>query len=63
MYNRLEQETDIRVRSHGLRQLVDNIKSVANFQQTCCMQVDCQHLSFTDLQQVTSLQIEVATSR
>ena len=29
------QQADIRMRSHGLRQLVDN-KSVANCQQTCC---------------------------
>ena len=29
------QQADIRMRSHGLRQLVDD-KSVASFQQTCC---------------------------
>ena len=33
--NNLLQQADIRMRSHGLRQLVDD-KSVASCQQTCC---------------------------
>ena len=33
--NNLLQQVDIRIRSHGLRQLVDD-KSVASCQQTCC---------------------------
>ena len=33
--NNLLQQADIRMRSHGLRQLIDD-KSVASCQQTCC---------------------------
>ena len=34
-WNGLKQQADIRMRSHALRQLVDD-KSVASCQQTCC---------------------------
>ena len=34
-YNNMLQQADIRMRSHGLRQLVDD-KPVASCQQTCC---------------------------
>ena len=57
--NILDQQADIRMRSHGLRQLVDD-KSVASCQQTCCklstdlLQVDCQNLLSTGLLQVVS---------
>ena len=33
--NIIKQEADIRMHSHGLRQLLDD-KSVASYQQTCC---------------------------
>ena len=41
------EQADIRMRSHGLRQLVDD-KHVASFQQTC------SKLSRTDLMQIVS---------
>ena len=46
------QQVDIRMRSHGVRLLVDD-KSVASCQQTCC-KVYCQNLLATGLLQVVS---------
>ena len=55
-YYRLYQQADIRMRLHGLRQLVDD-KSVASLLQVCCklLQVDCQNLLSTGLLQVSSI--------
>ena len=46
------QQADIRMRSHGLRQLTDD-KSVASCQQTCCKLI-VKNLSSTGLLQVVS---------
>ena len=52
-------KSDIRMRSHGLRQLVDD-SFVASCQQTCCklstdlLQVECHDLFSTGLLQVVS---------
>ena len=58
--NNLLQQADIRMRSHGLRQLVDD-KSVANCQQTCCKLIvqTCYQQARCKLfqQVVTSLQM------
>ena len=53
-------QANIRMRSHGLRQLVED-KSVASFQQTCCKLIvqTCYQQAFCKLfqQVVTSLQM------
>ena len=46
------QQADIRMRSHGLRQLIDD-KSVASCQQTCCKLI-VKNLLSTGLLQVVS---------
>ena len=59
-WNNLLQKADIRMRSHGLRQLVDD-KSVASCQQTCCKLIvkTCYQQACCKLfqQVVTSLQM------
>ena len=59
-YNNMLQQADIRMRSHGLRQLVDD-KPVASCQQTCCKLIvkTCYHRACCKLfqQVVTSQQM------